>query len=201
VKQYLEAEIQHVLSRLKPTDVVLELGCGYGRAALRLAQVASRIVGIDNCKENLSLAEEIAGDKVRCEFLHMDAIELMFPEGEFDVVVCIQNGICAFGVDQQTLFREALRVLRAGGLLLFSTYSDRFWPDRLVWFESQAAEGLLGPIDYSASGDGMIVCMDGFRAGRLTPNELQSLCSRLGVKSEITEVNSSSVFCEIVKNG
>ena len=38
--------------------------------------------------------------------------------------------------------REALRVLRPGGLLQLSTYSDRFWPDRLAWFAAQAAEGL-----------------------------------------------------------
>jgi hypothetical protein len=30
---HLEAEIQHVVSLLRPTDAVLELGCGYGRFA------------------------------------------------------------------------------------------------------------------------------------------------------------------------
>lgn len=46
VQQYLEAEVQHVLSRVNATDTVLELGCGYGRVALRLAEVAKRVVGI-----------------------------------------------------------------------------------------------------------------------------------------------------------
>jgi ubiquinone/menaquinone biosynthesis C-methylase UbiE len=56
VKQYLETEIQHVLARVKPTDVVLELGCGYGRVALRMAQVARLVVGIDTCEESLAMA-------------------------------------------------------------------------------------------------------------------------------------------------
>jgi 2-polyprenyl-6-hydroxyphenyl methylase/3-demethylubiquinone-9 3-methyltransferase len=131
----------------------------------------------------------------------MDALDLRFSDNELDAVVCIQNGICAFGVDQHALLSEALRVLRPGGRALFSTYSDRFWSHRLAWFEAQAAEGLLGPIDYGDSGEGVIVCKDGFRAGRLTPEYLQSLCSTLGAEPEIREVDRSSVFCEIVKQG
>jgi 2-polyprenyl-6-hydroxyphenyl methylase/3-demethylubiquinone-9 3-methyltransferase len=201
VRRYLEAEIEHVLKRLRPTDAVLELGCGYGRVALRLAEVAGRVVGIDTAEESLVLGREMADQESRCEFMNMDALDLRFPDGAFDAVVCIQNGICAFGVDQEALLREALRVVRPEGFAQFSTYSDSFWPHRLAWFEAQAAEGLVGPIDHAASGDGVIVCKDGFRAGRLTPEEMQELCARLGVEAQITEVDRSSVFCEIVKQG
>jgi SAM-dependent methyltransferase len=38
VKQYLEAEICHVLARMPRGGSVLELGCGYGRVAFRLAE-------------------------------------------------------------------------------------------------------------------------------------------------------------------
>jgi SAM-dependent methyltransferase len=200
VRRYLEAEIQHVLSRLRPDHAVLELGCGYGRAARRLAGAARRVVGIDISEESLALAKRKAGPGERCEFLRMDALALRFREGEFDAAVCIQNGICAFGVDPARLLRAALRVLRIGGLALFSTYSDRFWTDRLAWFEAQAAEGLLGPIDRDASRDGVIVCRDGFRAGRLTPDELRALCASVGVEAVVEEIDGSSVFCEITKS-
>lgn len=201
VRRYLEAEIRHVLGRLRSGDAVLELGCGYGRVALRLARVARRVVGIDVAEESLALAREIAGRETCCEFLRMDAIDLRFADGEFDAVVCVQNGICAFGVDPRALVREALRVLRPGGRALFSTYSDRFWPERLAWFEAQAAEGLLGPVDREASRDGTIVCGDGFRAGRFTAEDWRSLCSTLGVEPAIREIDGSSVFCETIKKG
>ncbi|MBW1999765.1 MAG: class I SAM-dependent methyltransferase [Deltaproteobacteria bacterium] len=200
VRQYLEAEILYVLKHLRPRDRVLELGCGYGRVAVRLAEVAEQVVGIDTAEDTLDLAKELVGADSRCEFLLMNAVDLGFAPGQFDAVVCVQNGICAFGVDQDALLLEALRVTRSGGLVLFSTYSDRFWDHRLAWFEAQAQAGLVGQIDYGATGDGMIVCKDGFRAGRLTPEDMRLLCSRLGCRPHVTEVDGSSVFCRIHKH-
>jgi 2-polyprenyl-6-hydroxyphenyl methylase/3-demethylubiquinone-9 3-methyltransferase len=95
--------------------------------------------------------------------------------------------------------REALRVTRPGGTVLLSTYADRFWRYRLEWFEAQAEAGLIGAIDHDASGQGVIVCRDGFRAGRLLPDDWRRLCSEIGVDPRITEVDESSVFCEIAR--
>lgn len=160
-----------MLSRLRPTDIVLELGCGYGRVTLRLEEVVRRVVGIDTARESLEMARELAGVNSRCEFLNMDALDIQFAAGEFDAVICVQNGICAFGENQEALLREALRVTRSRGILLFSTYSYRFWQHRLAWFQAQAEADLIGSIDYAKSGDGVIICKDGFRAGRLTPED------------------------------
>lgn len=199
VRQYLEAEIRHVMSRLGPSDTVLELGCGYGRVALRLADVVQRIVGIDTAEESIEIARELASTSTNCEFLNMNALDLRFADGEFDAVICVQNGICAFGVDQVDLLRESLRVTASGGIMLFSSYSDQFWRHRLAWFEAQAAAGLVGPVDHAASGEGVIVCKDGFSAGRASPEDWRLLCSRLGCGFEIVEVDESSVFCEITE--
>jgi len=199
VQQYLESEIRHLLERIGPDDAVLELGCGYGRVSVHLAKRAKRVVGVDVSEESLTLARALAGPDTRCEFLLMDALHMSFPDGSFDVVACIQNGICAFGVSQSALLCEALRVVRPGGLLVFSTYSGAFWADRLSWFELQSSEGLLGPIDHHATGEGVIVCSDGFRSGTVSRSELEELCRELGVTASITEVDGSSLFCEVIK--
>lgn len=200
VQQYLEAEIVHALSRLQPSDTVLELGCGTGRIARRLAAAARRVVGIDTAAASLARARETVGEK-NVEFLEMDALDLRFPDKSFDAVLCLQNGICAFAVDAVSLVKEALRVTRPGGRVLLSSYADAFWEHRLAWFEAQAAEGLLGPVDRAASRDGVIVCEGGFRAGCMTPDGFQELCARAGVKGEVTEVDGSSVVCEVRKGG
>lgn len=201
VKQYLQAEILFVLDHIDHDDSVLELGCGYGRVALELARVARKVVGIDTAAESLRLARELAGPESACEFLEMDAVDLRFTDREFDVVICIQNGICAFGVDRSRVLEEALRVTRKGGRVLLSSYSERFWRHRLEWFELQAARGLVGEIDHGASGNGVIACRDGFRAGAMSPADFAALCAPFGLVPAVTEVDGSSLFCEVLSPG
>ncbi len=198
VKQYLEAEIQFVLRHLKRNDVALELGCGYGRVTFRLADIARYVIGIDTAHESLMAARQSLNHGARCEFVEMDALLLAFNRSSFDKVVCVQNGICAFGVDRKRLLNEALRVTRPGGVVLFSTYSEQFWDDRLQWFEAQAAAGFVGPIDYQQTGNGEIVCTDGFRAGTLTAEAFRSLGTELGVDPVISDVDQSSLFCKMI---
>jgi 2-polyprenyl-6-hydroxyphenyl methylase/3-demethylubiquinone-9 3-methyltransferase len=198
VKQYLEAEIRHVVARLRPSDTVLELGCGYGRVLERLASKAGSVVGIDTSPSSLRLARELLGRVSNCRLLEMDARALGFADGVFHVVICIQNGISAFGIDQRTLIAESIRVTRPGGRVLLSSYSEKFWNHRLEWFRLQAEHGLLGELDWTNTGDGVIVCKDGFRATTVSPDEFASLASELGVRPQIQEVDDSSVFCEII---
>jgi ubiquinone/menaquinone biosynthesis C-methylase UbiE len=198
VQQYFQAEIQHVLDRIRPTDIVLELGCGYGRVVDRLATRARTVVGIDTSRASLELAHESLHDHPNCRLLPMDAAALAFQDAVFDVTVCIQNGISAFKVDQHQLLAESLRVTRPGGRVLVSSYSAKFWPHRLEWFQFQAAAGLIGEIDPVGTRDGVIVCKDGFRATTIGPDQFRTLTAAIGVRCQIEEVDESSIFCEII---
>lgn len=197
-KRYLEAEIEFVLNKMTPSAVVLELGCGYGRVLQRLARKARKAVGIDTSYGSLVLARDMNGDAPLYELCQMNAVELGFHDREFDMVVCIQNGISAFKVNQRELIKEAIRVTRPGGIALFSSYSERFWEARFEWFQIQSEQGLIGEIDYDATGDGVIVCKDGFRASTIGPEEFVSLTLGLGVVPRISEVDGSSIFCELL---
>ncbi len=199
VRQYLEAEIDFVLDNIKPFDRVLELGCGYGRALGRFIEKSGMVVGIDTSYESLALVRETIGDSPECCLAEMDAARPGFADRCFDLAMCIQNGISAFKVDRLNLIRESLRVTRIGGTVLFSSYSESFWSDRLEWFEIQAEHGLVGEIDYDATGDGVIVCKDGFRAETIDSGEFKNLVSGFEVESIITEVDNSSLFCVIKK--
>jgi 2-polyprenyl-6-hydroxyphenyl methylase/3-demethylubiquinone-9 3-methyltransferase len=197
VGQYLEAEIQHVLGKIRPSDTVLELGCGYGRVLGRLATRADTVVGIDNSRASLELAQSELSVFSNCRLLTMNAAALGFRDGVFDVVVCIQNGVSAFKVNPRALIAESVRVTRPGGTVLLSSYARGFWDARLEWFELQAHHGLIGRIDRSRTGDGTIVCEDGFKATTVGPAEFLSFCSPLGVNARTEEVDGSSLFCEI----
>lgn len=197
VQQYLDAEIEHVLSRIQPRDRVLDLGCGYGRTLPRLAARAKIVVGIDSAHASLQMADEELKGIGNCRLACMNALHLGFADAVFDRVIGIQNGISAFHVDQHALVRESVRVTKSGGTVMFSTYSTKFWNDRLAWFEMQAAAGLLGEIDYERTRDGVIVCKDGFTATTISPEEFRSVFAGFGAIATVTEVDDSSLFCEL----
>lgn len=197
VKRYLEAEIEFVLEKIRPTSIVLELGCGYGRVLRKLVTKARTVIGIDTSQGSLLMARNINKDTPFYHLCRMNAVELGFRNRQFDMVICIQNGISAFKVNQRELIKETIRVTRSGGIALFSSYSERFWEARLEWFQIQSEYGLIGEIDYDSTGDGVIVCKDGFTARTIGPEEFISLTSGINIVPKISEVDESSIFCEI----
>lgn len=197
IQQYLEAEIQYVLNHIQSTDIVLELGCGYGRIIARLAQRAKKVYGIDTSEESITLALKSLVELSNVELRNMNAIDLNFPNQMFDVVIAIQNSISAFKVDPHKLISESIRVTRTGGKILLSSYSEKIWDSRLEWFVKQSEEGLIGEIDLEKTGNGIIVCKDGFEAMTYTAEDFNHLSQEMGLESTIEEVDQSSVFCVI----
>ncbi len=197
-RRYLNAEIEYVLERMQPLSSVLELGCGYGRVLARLDKKASFVFGVDTSLESLAMARETMPGASGWHLVQTNAAQLGFRSKSFDTVVCIQNGLSAFKVNQRKLMEEAIRVTRSGGNALFSSYAERFWGDRLEWFRVQSEHGLVGEIDFDSTSDGVIVCRDGFRATTIGLEDYVDLTSGLDVAVRITEVDGSSLFCEMV---
>jgi ubiquinone/menaquinone biosynthesis C-methylase UbiE len=197
VKQYLDAEISHVLENIGPRDVVLELGCGYGRVLLALSPKAKKVIGIDISQPSLQMARRLLKKFTNCQLLNMNALQLTFGNQSFDKVICIQNGISAFHVNQRALIKESIRVTKQGGMVIFSTYSEKFWEHRLKWFHLQAEQDLIGEIDDEKTSGGRIVCKDGFTATMVSVEQFLELTAGLKAKVQIIEVDKSSLFCEI----
>jgi 2-polyprenyl-6-hydroxyphenyl methylase/3-demethylubiquinone-9 3-methyltransferase len=197
VKQYLSAEIEHVVSLIPRGAVVLELGCGYGRVLERVATVSFLACGIDTSIDSLRLARHRLAAAKNVIIAGMDASNPAFKAGTFDVVCCVQNGISSFHVDQRALMEAAVELAKPTGKVLFSSYAEEFWEHRLEWFRIQSAHGLVGEIDESATRDGTIVCRDGFTTTTVTPKRFSILSRRLGREVAINVVDDSSVFCEI----
>jgi 2-polyprenyl-6-hydroxyphenyl methylase/3-demethylubiquinone-9 3-methyltransferase len=197
IKQYLNAEIDFVCNRIKGSDLILELGCGYGRVFPKLLTNAKTILGIDNSLSSLEYGKQMFSLNNKVQFFQMDAGELGFFNDTFDAVLCIQNGLSAFRVEMKKLISEAIRVTKPGGQVFFSTYSEKFWNHRLEWFQLQSEQGLIGEIDYEHTKNGIIVCKDGFKAVTILPEDFRKLGSELSYKSGIKEIDNSSVVLTI----
>lgn len=117
-----ERKIQVTRSRMKPTDVVLDVGCGTGSLALRLAPSGGTIHGLDFSSEMIRIARGKAqaqgAENVRFHvgaFASCDAFE---PES--------LDGVCAYSLlhlvhDLPATLGRIYRLLRPGGFFISST--------------------------------------------------------------------------------
>lgn len=94
-------------------------GTGIVTAALAAALPEAEIVATDLNPDMLRVAAAKL-DSPRVTFAPADALELPFPDGSFDLVV-YQFGAMFFP-DRAAAYREARRVLRPGGTLLFNVW-------------------------------------------------------------------------------
>ena len=101
---------------------VLEIAAGTGVVTRALASVLPdrvAIVATDLNQPMLDLASAI-GTKRPVEWRQADAMQLPFPDGTFDAVVC-QVGVMFFP-EKSKAFSEARRVLRSGGVFIFNVW-------------------------------------------------------------------------------
>jgi arsenite methyltransferase len=110
----------HVLGRIEPGQVVLDLGCGAGTDLLIAAQMVGpegRAIGIDMTPTMLERARASATEMgLENVELHQGLIEsLPVPDESVDVV--ISNGVIDLVPDKDAVFAEIDRVLRPGGRL------------------------------------------------------------------------------------
>jgi ubiquinone/menaquinone biosynthesis C-methylase UbiE len=118
---------------IKPGTAVLDLGVGGGRTTPYLSSVASRYLGIDYAPEMIRVCRRKYPD---LEFVEAEASDFRFLEpASFDVVVFAFNGLdYVIPDDKRSLcFKECRRVLKAGGVLLFSSHNPRSIFMRPAW--------------------------------------------------------------------
>ena len=102
---------------------LLDMGVGAGRTTAHLAG-RTDYVAIDWAPEMVRAARE-AHPGVRIDV--GDATDLAFADESFDVVLFSFNGIdCVDLVGRRRVYSEALRVLRPGGVFVFSSHNPRF---------------------------------------------------------------------------
>lgn len=104
----------------------LDLGCGGGQVAIKLAAHGYRVVGVDFAPSAIALAKRNAPELT---FVVGDCLALELPSASFDLAVDNHVLHCIVGADRARFLREVARVLRPGGLLFSDTMSREGYVD------------------------------------------------------------------------
>ncbi len=119
---------------------VLDVGCGTGVVAITAARMKAQVKAIDLTPQLLERARENgAVAEVNVEWNEGDAEELVFGDGEFDVVLSQFAHI--FAPRPEVALKQMLRVLRPGGTIAFSTWP----PESLVGRTQEVRARYLPP--------------------------------------------------------
>lgn len=134
----------HLANRVASRSItrVLELAAGTGVATRSLASLLSEDVSIVATDLNQPMLDQAAtiGTKRPVEWRQADAMQLPFEDGMFDAVVC-QFGVMFFPAKSKA-FSEARRVLRSGGVFIFSVW-DRIEENEFADTVTTALESLF----------------------------------------------------------
>jgi len=118
-----EAKIAITKSRIKPTDVVLDIGCGTGSLALRLTPSAGHVHGLDLSSEMIRIAKNKAeAQKVENVTFHAGPFDESFTASDDESL----DGICAYSLlhlldDRSAALSRIFGLLKPGGFFVSST--------------------------------------------------------------------------------
>jgi SAM-dependent methyltransferase len=105
-------------AQLAPGKRALDLGCGCGYGADRLARAgAVSVIGVDSSDEALAYAARYQHPQLR--FIHGDARRTGLADGSLDLVVCFE--LIEHLAEQDDLLAEIRRLLAPDGIALIST--------------------------------------------------------------------------------
>ncbi len=147
-------EVNFIRDALSPPKggEVLDVGCGYGRHALELAQQGLRLTGLDLSLPMLIRAADSAQRRgLAVNFVHADMREMTF-NGQFDAAYCVLSSFGYF--DEETNLRVATAICRAlkpGGRFLVDIINRDYivgdLPSR-VWWEGDGCV-VLEEVDFN----------------------------------------------------
>ena len=126
--QALDAHTDLVAEMARPgrSQQILDVGCGIGAPAVRIAErYGCRVTGVNISREQVRQGRRLIDERRMSERVRIargDARALDFPAASFDAIVCLEaaGDICVSEPDKQRFARELHRVLRPGGHVGFS---------------------------------------------------------------------------------
>jgi SAM-dependent methyltransferase len=126
---------------VRPDDLVLDAGAGFGRHAFELARLGANVIALDYSADEMVTTRGTFGAMVAAgeipesryvAAMQGDATRLPFHDGSFDRV--ITSEVLEHLQDDVTAIAELVRVLRPGGT--FAATVPTWYPEKINWMLS-----------------------------------------------------------------
>jgi len=116
-----EKSLERTISHLRVTEHVLELGCGTGTTALRLAPHVGQLLATDSSAAMIGIArgKAEASSHRNIEFRQADAAAELTPENRYDAVLGFN--LLHLVRDRRALLDKVRSTLKPGGLFISKT--------------------------------------------------------------------------------
>ena len=148
---FFEPYAIEVAKRIDPSQVsiALEIAAGTGRVTRHIREriaTSAKLIASDISEEMLAEAKKKLAH-LDIDWQHIDAKQLPFSDNSIDLVICCFGYM--FVPDKPKAFAEAYRVLKPGGMLLFTTWDKLEHNAASYTSRSLAEKYLKGPLDES----------------------------------------------------
>jgi SAM-dependent methyltransferase len=170
------ANLQDFLSppQTKKPMYALDVGCGTGAAAARLARLGFHVTQLDSSQAMLDVARrtaEEAGVTNSVTLRHGDAAQLtnLFPAASFDVVLC--HNILEYVDDPATVLRSAACLLRDASAILSTVVRNQAGEV----FKAAIQRGDLAAAEANLTAEWGFESLYGGRVRLFTPSGLQAM--------------------------
>ncbi len=125
-----------IILNKKPSQLkFLDLGCGGGRTTVPLKRIGFKVIGVDIAENLIRTLKKNFPD---IDAKVGDAASLNFEDNTFDIVLFSHNSIdCLYPYkNRENAFKEINRVLKEGGIFIFSSHVFNFIPFSIPVFKN-----------------------------------------------------------------
>jgi SAM-dependent methyltransferase len=146
----IERTVAWLNAKIAPGSRILDLGCGPGLYAERLARLGHRVTGVDYNRRSIEYARNHAAAELSLVYVEGDYLR-DFPSGRFDLVTLIYCDLGTFApAERDALLARCRDALEAGGKLVFDVFNDGLIEDKAegrTW-ECHPSAGFWSPEEH-----------------------------------------------------
>lgn len=160
--QITNRQIKFLVKKLKlgKSKEILDIPCGFGRHANRLAELGHKVTGVDITPGFLEIAKKDAKKKrVGVNYIHADMRNITF-KNEFDRIIMLFTSFGYF-TDEENLkiLKNISGTLKIGGLLCFDIFNrDAFLKTFLPYIVSEKGKDMMIDLNSFDSVTGRLNC-------------------------------------------